>query len=81
MDQLLDLHCDREIAEILNGRGRQTWEGKPFNLKKIAFIRTAYEPAQPPRKTSPMWAAHDPRTLEILGSVAARRDGATKRAC
>jgi hypothetical protein len=21
----------------------QTWEGKPFNLKKIAFIRTAYK--------------------------------------
>lgn len=43
VDQLLELHCDREIAEILNGRGRQTWEGKPFNLKKIAFIRTAYK--------------------------------------
>jgi len=43
VDQLLDLHCDREIAEILNGRGRQTWEGKPFNLKKIAFIRMAYK--------------------------------------
>ena len=43
VDQLLDDHCDREIAEILNQRGRQTWEGKPFNLKKIAFIRTAYK--------------------------------------
>ena len=43
VDRLLDDHCDREIAEILNQRGRQTWEGKPFNLKKIAFIRTAYK--------------------------------------
>jgi hypothetical protein len=32
-----------QIGEILNGRGRQTWQGKPFNLKKIAFIRTAYK--------------------------------------
>jgi hypothetical protein len=43
VDKLLDDHCDREIAEILNQRGRCTWEGKPFNLKKIAFIRTAYK--------------------------------------
>ncbi len=43
VDQLLDDHCDREIAEILNQRGRCTWEGKPFNLKKIAFIRMAYQ--------------------------------------
>jgi DNA invertase Pin-like site-specific DNA recombinase len=39
VDRLLDLHCDREIAGILNERGQRTWEGKPFNLKKIAFIR------------------------------------------
>ena len=43
VDHLLDNHCDREIAEIVNQRGLQTWEGKPFNLKKIAFIRTAYK--------------------------------------
>jgi hypothetical protein len=43
VDGLLDHHCDREIVEILNRRGLQTWEGKPFNLKKIAFIRTAYK--------------------------------------
>ncbi len=42
VDRLLDRHCDREIADILNERGQQTWEGKPFNLKKVAFIRTAY---------------------------------------
>jgi DNA invertase Pin-like site-specific DNA recombinase len=43
VDRLLDHHCDREIADMLNQRGLQTWEGKPFNLKKIAFIRTAYK--------------------------------------
>lgn len=43
VDRLLDRHCDREIADILNQRGCQTWEGKPFNLKKIAFIRMAYK--------------------------------------
>jgi len=43
VDHLLDQYCDREIADILNKRGCQTWESKPFNLKKIAFIRTAYK--------------------------------------
>src|SRR5260221_699088 len=43
VDCLLDRHCDREIAEILNQRGRRTWEAKPFNTKKIAFIRGAYK--------------------------------------
>ncbi len=43
VDHLLDQYCDREIADILNERGCQTWESKPFNLKKIAFIRTAYK--------------------------------------
>jgi DNA invertase Pin-like site-specific DNA recombinase len=42
VDSLLDDHCDREIADILNQRGLQTWEAKPFNRKKIAFIRSAY---------------------------------------
>jgi DNA invertase Pin-like site-specific DNA recombinase len=41
--RLLDQYCDREIAEILNQRASRTWEGKPFNLKKIAFIRQAYK--------------------------------------
>ena len=40
---MLDQHCDREIAEILNRDGWRTWEAKPFNLKKIAFIRGAYK--------------------------------------
>lgn len=43
VDRLLDHHCDREIADILNERGSRTWEGKHFNLKKIAFIRAAYK--------------------------------------
>jgi hypothetical protein len=43
VDQLLDRHCDREIAEILNRGGWRTWEAKPFNLKKVAFIRSAYK--------------------------------------
>ena len=43
VDRLLELHCDREIAAILNQKGWRTWEGKPFNLKKIAWIRHAYK--------------------------------------
>jgi len=43
VDRLLDLHCDREIAEILNQNGWRTWEAKPFNLKKVAWIRRAYK--------------------------------------
>jgi Recombinase zinc beta ribbon domain len=42
VDRLLDDHCDREIAEILNREGCRTWEGKLFNLKKVTFIRGAY---------------------------------------
>jgi hypothetical protein len=42
VDRLLDGHCDREIAHILNERGQRTWEGKLYNLKKIAFIRVTY---------------------------------------
>jgi len=42
VDRLLDCHCDREIAEIFNARGLQTWEGSPYNLKKIAHVRNAY---------------------------------------
>jgi DNA invertase Pin-like site-specific DNA recombinase len=43
VDRLLDHHGDREIAEILNQRGHRTWEGKSFNLKKIAYIRYTYD--------------------------------------
>jgi hypothetical protein len=34
------LVLDRPLP--INRRGLKTWEGKPFNLKKIAFIRGAY---------------------------------------
>ncbi|WP_439406546.1 recombinase family protein [Bradyrhizobium sp. DASA03076] len=43
VDRLLEQHCDREIAEIFNRDGWHTWEGKPFDLKKVAFIRGAYK--------------------------------------
>jgi DNA invertase Pin-like site-specific DNA recombinase len=42
IDQLLDHYCDREVAEILNQEGRRTWQNEPFNLKKIAHIRQAF---------------------------------------
>ena len=42
IDRLLDAHCDREIADLLNDSGCRTWENKPFNLKKVAFIRQEY---------------------------------------
>jgi hypothetical protein len=29
IDGLLDQYCDREIAEILNRKGRRTWENEP----------------------------------------------------
>ena len=50
VDRLLDSYCDREIADILNQRGLRTWEAKPFNLKKIAFIRGAYNLASRHRR-------------------------------
>src|SRR6185312_205103 len=42
IDALLDHHCDREVAEVLNRQGRKTWQDEPFNLKKIAHIRQAF---------------------------------------
>ena len=42
IDALLDHYCDREVAEILNRRGRRTWQNEPFSLKKIAHIREAF---------------------------------------
>lgn len=42
IDALLDRYCDREVAELLNQRGRRTWQDEPFNLKKIAHIRQAF---------------------------------------
>src|SRR5216684_196464 len=43
IDGLLDRHCDREVAEVLNRQGRRTWEDEAFNLKKIAHIRGAFK--------------------------------------
>jgi hypothetical protein len=42
IDALLDHHCDREVAEVLNRQGRRTWQDEPFSLKKIAHIRKAF---------------------------------------
>jgi hypothetical protein len=42
IDRLLDDHCDREIADILNEQGRRTWQDLPFTLKKVAWLRAAY---------------------------------------
>src|SRR5580693_4095210 len=42
IDALLDRYCDREVADILNGQGRRTWQDESFNLKKIAHIRQAF---------------------------------------
>jgi DNA invertase Pin-like site-specific DNA recombinase len=42
IDALLDHYCDREVAEILNRRGRRTWQNELFSLKKIAHIRQAF---------------------------------------
>jgi hypothetical protein len=42
IDELLEHYCDREVAEVLNRQGRRTWQNEPFNLKKIAHIRQAF---------------------------------------
>ena len=42
IDQLLDQHCDREVAEILNRQGRRNWKNEPFNFHKIVHIRETY---------------------------------------
>jgi hypothetical protein len=42
VDRLLDEHCDREVAEILNQQGRRTWQNLPFTRKKVEWIRMVY---------------------------------------
>src|SRR5215469_9860953 len=42
IDALLEQYCDREVAEALNRQGWRTWQDEPFNLKKIAHIRQAF---------------------------------------
>ena len=42
IDALLNEHCDREVAEILNRRGHRTWQNQAFTVKKIVQIRMVY---------------------------------------
>jgi DNA invertase Pin-like site-specific DNA recombinase len=42
IDRLLDEHCDREVAEILNQQGYRTWQNLPFTRKKVEWIRGAH---------------------------------------
>jgi hypothetical protein len=42
IDRLLNDHCDREVAEILNQQGHCTWQDQPYTFKKVAWIRGAY---------------------------------------
>jgi hypothetical protein len=42
IDALLEQYCDREVAELLNQKGRRTWQNETFNFKKIAHIRQAF---------------------------------------
>jgi hypothetical protein len=42
VDRLLDEHCDREVAEILNQLGYRTWQNLPFTRKKVEWIRVVY---------------------------------------
>ncbi len=39
IDRLLDHYTDRQIAVMLNGWGRRSGEGKPFNSRIVARIR------------------------------------------
>ena len=42
VDVLLNVHGDREVAEILNQRGHRTWQNQPFAVRKIGYIRRVY---------------------------------------
>lgn len=42
IDVLLNEHCDREVAEILNQQGHRTWLNQPFTQKKVEHIRSVY---------------------------------------
>jgi len=42
IDALLEDYCDRQVADVLNRQGRKTWQDEPYNLKKIAHIRWAF---------------------------------------
>ncbi len=42
IDRLLDSHTDGQIAELLNERGHNSGEGKPFNRIMVKKIRRKY---------------------------------------
>jgi hypothetical protein len=42
VDLLLDLHRDQQIADILNGRGLRTGEGKSFDRRTIYSLRVGH---------------------------------------
>ncbi len=39
IDHLLDEHTDQQIADILNERGLVSYDGKPFDLHRVGFLR------------------------------------------
>ena len=39
VDALLDDHCEKEIAGILNRRGLRTGYGKPFDPRQVQRVR------------------------------------------
>jgi DNA invertase Pin-like site-specific DNA recombinase len=43
IDRLLNDHGDREVAGILNQQGLQTWQSQPFTMKKVTWIRQAFQ--------------------------------------
>lgn len=42
IDELLNTHTDREIAERLNGEGFRSGWGQPFHAPMVARLRNAY---------------------------------------
>jgi hypothetical protein len=42
IDALLNEYSDREVSDILNQRGHQTWQNQPYTLKKVGRIRRVY---------------------------------------
>jgi DNA invertase Pin-like site-specific DNA recombinase len=43
IDRLLDLHTEQEIAGILNERGVRSGDGKTFNSRAVARVRSKYQ--------------------------------------
>jgi DNA invertase Pin-like site-specific DNA recombinase len=42
VDQLLNEYTDRQVAEVLNAKGRRSGTGKPFTAPMVAHIRREY---------------------------------------